>query len=121
MVLRVALGAVFIVHGWDKFGDVSSVAGFLGSLSVPAAGVLAWVVTLVELLGGVALVLGVFTHWAAKLLAINMIFALALVHFKNGFLVSAGGYEFVLVLFAAALSLSITGAGKHSLDANWKK
>lgn len=121
MVLRVALGAIFIVHGWDKFGDVSAVEGFLASLSVPAAGLLAWVVTLVELLGGIALVLGVMTHWAGKLLAVNMLFALILVHFKNGFLVSAGGYEFVLILLAASLSIAISGPGKHSLDANWKK
>ncbi|MEK7532692.1 MAG: DoxX family protein, partial [Patescibacteria group bacterium] len=68
LVLRLAVGAVFIVHGYSKVVDVAAFEGMLTSLNVPLPGFFAWVVTLVELLGGIGLVLGFLTHWAAKLL-----------------------------------------------------
>jgi putative oxidoreductase len=96
---------------------LAGVGGFFGSLGVPAAAFFAVVVSTVELVGGLMLVVGLFTHWAGKLLAINMLVAFALVHVHNGFYVNKGGFEFVLVLFAASIALSIMGAGKWSLDA----
>src|SRR3954452_892823 len=68
-VLRIVVGIVFLVHGGQKlflmgFGGVAS---FLGSLGVPAPGVFAVIVTLAELLGGLALILGLFTRIAAVL------------------------------------------------------
>jgi putative oxidoreductase len=119
LALRLAVGAVFMVHGYQKFFEMglAGVGGFFGSLGVPAAAFFAVVVSTVELVGGLMLVVGLFTHWAGKLLAINMLVAFALVHVHNGFYVNKGGFEFVLVLFAASIALSIMGAGKWSLDA----
>jgi len=77
-VLRVVVGAVFLIHGCQKlfiFG-FHGVAGFLGPLGVPAPGVAAVVLTLVEFVGGALLVLGLFTRWAAWLLAIDMVVAI---------------------------------------------
>ncbi len=121
LVLRLAVGAVFIVHGYSKVVDVAAFEGMLASISVPLPAFFAWVVTLVELLGGAALILGLLTHWAAKLIAIDMLVAILLIHWKNGFMVSGGGAEFALVLFAAAVALTITGAGKWSVDQMWHK
>lgn len=115
-ILRLAVGIVFIVHGWQKFsGGVDGVAGFLGSLGFPIASTFAVILIAVELLGGVALVLGVLTYWVAGLLAIDMLVALFAVHIGKGFFISNGGYEFVLVLLAATISLMLTGSGKCSL------
>ena len=118
LLLRIAIGVVFIANGYKKVIDMGrvNVAGFLGSLGVPLPLFFAYVVSYVELLGGAALILGLLTHWASKLLAINMLAALFLMHITKGIFVTNGGYELVLALLAGTLSLMITGAGKWSVD-----
>lgn len=119
LILRLAVGAVFAVHGWQKLTvmSVGGVAGFFGSLGIPFPEIAALVVTLVELVGGVALILGLGTRLVGALLAIDMLVALLLVHLPNGFAVENGGYEFVLVLLAASLFFALSGPGRLSLDA----
>ncbi len=116
--LRLVVGLVFLVHGGQKlfqFG-IGGTAGFLGSLGVPAPTLAAVVVTAVELLGGLALILGAFARVAAVALAVDMLVAILLVHVTAGFFVPKG-YEFVLTLLGANLTLVITGAGAASVDA----
>ena len=85
-------------------------------LQFPAPELFAVLLIAAELGGGILLILGLYTHWVAKLLAFVALVAFATVHMKNGFFLSAGGYEYTMVLFAAAFSLMITGPGKWSLD-----
>lgn len=66
---------------------------------------------------GLLVLLGLLTPLAGIGLAAGMAMAVALVHGKNGFWNSNGGYEFNLVVIAAAIALVLTGLGKHSLDA----
>ena len=117
-VLRIVVGMVFLVHGFQKllvmgFGGV---AGFFGSLGVPAPGLFAVIVTLVELLGGLALIVGLLTRLAAILLALDMLVAILTVHLPNGFFVNDGGYEFPLVLLASCAALAVAGSGEAALD-----
>lgn len=117
-LVRIVVGIVFFVHGWQKlfmFG-FEGTAGFLGSIGVPAPLVMAVVVTLVELLGGLALIVGLFTRLAAIPIAVTMLVALFTVHLANGFFVSNGGYEFVLTLFVANVSLALAGGGAFAVD-----
>src|SRR5215203_4054473 len=105
-VLRLIVGIVFVVHGGQKllvmgFGGV---AGFFGSLGVPAPGLFAVLVTLVEVLGGLALIVGLLTRLAAILLALDMLVAILTVHLPNGLFASEGGYEFPLVLLASCVA-----------------
>ena len=116
-VLRLAVGVVFLAHGGQKlfvwgFGNV---AAFMGKIGVPAPMLAAIVVTVVEFFGGLALVLGSFTRWAAALLAINMLVAIMTVHLKAGFFLPAG-VEFALTLFAANVALVLLGSGEASVD-----
>lgn len=122
LVLRVATGAIFAMHGWQKLqSGVPGVSGFLGTLGFPAPELFAVLLIAAELGGGIMLILGLYTHWVAKILALVALVALVLVHLKNGFFMSAGGYEFILLIFAASFSLMITGPGKWSLDKKMKK
>ena len=118
-ILRVVVGIVFFVHGFQKlfFVGFGGVAGMMEGLGVPAPGLFAVILTLVELLGGLALILGLFTRLAAIPLAVDMLVATLMVHLPNGFSVLPnGGYEFTLVLLAASVALAVAGPGEASLD-----
>ena len=127
LVLRIAVGLLFLMHGWQKLQGDSAI-GFFTTLGIPAAGLMGPLVTWLELLGGAALIMGLYTHWVSKLLAVNMIVAIFMVHLKplgeglpNGFLAMSGGMELALLAFAAVVSIMITGAGKWSLDSHLSK
>jgi putative oxidoreductase len=110
------------MHGWQKFaGGLDGVTGFLGTLGFPAPAVFAVLLIAAEVIGGALLILGLFTHWVAKILAVVALIALLTAHVTKGFFVSEGGYEFALLLFAACVSVAITGAGRWSLDSVWRK
>jgi|SRR3989344_2357143 len=116
-VLRIVVGSIFFVHGYMKFtAGTTAIAGFLGSLGFPAPDIFAPILIAVEVLGGAALVLGIFTHWAAKFTSIVALLAILTFHLGNGFWVQNNGYEFALMLLAGTISLGITGAGRWSLD-----
>jgi putative oxidoreductase len=117
-VLRVVVGLVFAAHGGQKlFGmGLDAVEAFFGKLGIPLPAAAAVVVTLVELLGGLALILGLFVRWAAVPLAVNMLVAMLTVHLPKGFFLPEG-VEFVLTLLAACLALALMGGGRASLDA----
>jgi putative oxidoreductase len=85
-------------------------------MGVPAANIAAPVIATLELVGGVALILGVLTRVFAALLVVNMLGALFLVHAPAGIFAAAGGYELVLILAAAAAAVALVGAGKVSVD-----
>ena len=116
-VLRVTVGIVFLVHGGQKlfvFG-FGGVAAFLGQVGIPAPGLAAVILTAVESLGGLALLLGLFTRWAAIPLAIVMLVAILAVHLKAGFFLP-DGYEFALTLLGANVALALLGSGEASVD-----
>ena len=116
--LRLALGAVFIMHGGRTLfvNGLPWLAGFLENLGVPAPMVFAAISSLIELAGGGALLLGAFTRLAALLLAGNMAIAFFLVHMTKGFFVPKGGFEFVMVLFAGCVSILLAGAQRVSVE-----
>ena len=123
--LRLALGAVFIAHGLQKaFGVLGGpgIEGFtkmLSGLGLTPAEPLAYAVACIELLGGLCLILGVFTRVASCLLFAVMAVAVLKVHLTKGFFLMDGGYEYNLVIMAACLALLIAGPGKLSASKNF--
>ena len=117
-LLRIVVGIVFVMHGQQKLFEmgVGGVGGFFASLGVPAPQLAAVVVSVLETVGGLALILGVLTRLFGLLLAGDMLVALLLVHRPNGFFAGNGGVELVLLLGVAALALALTGAGALALD-----
>lgn len=114
--LRVVTGAVFAMHGWQKLTvmGVAGTSGFLGSLGFPAPDLFAILLIAAELGGGILLILGAWTHWVAKILAFVALVALLTVHITKGFFLP--GYEFILLILAASISLMVSGGGKWSVD-----
>lgn len=117
-ILRVITGFLFAAHGWQKFNEftIAGTQAAFSQMGVPAAQVTAPVIATLELLGGLALILGVLTRVFAVLLAADMLGALFLVHASAGVFVATGGYELVLLLAAAALAVALVGAGTLSAD-----
>lgn len=115
--LRLAVGAVFLMHGGQKlliFG-LGGTTGFFGQIGIQPAAFWAVVVTFAELLGGLALVLGLLSRYAALILSGDMIVAIITFHRSRGFFLPEG-YEFALTLLGASLTLLLTGPGPRSLD-----
>jgi putative oxidoreductase len=117
-LLRIVVGIIFVMHGQQKLFEmgVGGVSGFFASLGVPASQLAAFVVSLLETIGGVALILGVLTRLFGLLLTGDMLVALLLVHRHNGFFAGNGGVELALLLGTAALALALTGPGALALD-----
>ena len=119
---RLALGIIFVVSGVGKVfaigpkaTGIDAFAGMLAQLEIPLPTVAAWGVGVLELVGGILLLIGLLTRIVAALLAVDMAVATVLVHLPNGFVVSDGGYEYTLVLMLSALGLALSGPGVISV------
>ncbi len=114
LVLRIVLGVIMVGHGYPKvFGGLSHHVQMVGSLGLP--GWLAYFSAAAEFLGGILIIAGLWTRCAAVAVLINMVVAIAKVHWKNG-LLGNGGYQFPLALAAMAFALIFLGAGPIALD-----
>jgi putative oxidoreductase len=115
LLLRLALGTVFISHGYPKLfthtREIMQVFEHMGF-----AGYFVYIAGAVEFFGGAVLILGLFTRVAALLLTSEMAMALWRVHLPQGPITMVKNYEFPLVLAAAAFTLATVGAGLISID-----
>ena len=114
-VLRIATGIVFLDHGYQKLFKmgIGGVTGFFGHVGVPLAGVMATLITFLEVFGAIAIIVGFLTRPLALAFVLDMLGAILLVQLKNGF----SKYELEFLLCAASLALFFAGAGKYSVDA----
>jgi putative oxidoreductase len=117
LVLRLVVGVTFLLHGLDKFTDLSATERLFGSLGIPAPGVMAPIVAVTETASGLLLVAGLATPLVGTALAVDMSVALFTDHIDDGFFADDGGIELVLLLGAASLALALTGPGRFSADA----
>jgi putative oxidoreductase len=120
-LLRMVLGVAMVYNGYSKvipagglhgnsFAALEHHSHFVASLGLPYW--LGYVSALTEFLGGILILLGLLTRFAAFMIAINMLVALLLVNRHHGY----SGSEYSLALFAIAVMLLFTGAGAMAVD-----
>ena len=128
--LRLIIGYGFMAHGWAKLSrGPAGFAKLLEQIGAPLPEVAAWVSTLIELLGGLAILAGAFVAAVSIPLIVMMLVAMFTVHLRYGFsaintigLTADGprfgppGYEVNLLYIAGLLALILGGAGPFSID-----
>ncbi len=115
LVLRVALGASFMFHGYPKLSEPARWLKAFPGFGFPSY--FAYISGILELFGGGLLVIGLFTRGTALLLAIEMGLVLGRTKIPAVGIYAFGQYELPLLLGAMALALATTGAGIISIDA----
>ena len=113
MGLRAAVGVIFIVHGYGKFGNERFIE-WMGSMGISPE--FAIIIAAGELVPGILLIIGVLSRISASILAIIMLAAIFVVKEASS-LAGDGGYEFDLILLASCLVFIVMGPGRISLAA----
>lgn len=121
LVVRVLAGVIMTAHGWQKlteFGPANFGEQVLAGLGVPLPVFMGYLVTLVELVSGILLIVGLLSRLAALLLTIDLVVVILLVKVNVGFLsgINGTGAELELALIACFLVILLAGPGKLSVD-----
>ena len=115
--LRILAGIAFIIHGLPKISNIVGTEHFFTNMiGLPA--VMALPIGLLEVIGGIALLVGVLTRIGSILFIIEMIGSTIVAKLSRGFV---GGYELDLLLMAISISLLMTGPGRISIEWNLLK
>jgi len=115
LLLRLALGIIFVFHGYPKlFTHTRDAIAMFEKMQFP--GYFAYIAGVFEFFGGLVLILGIFTRLAGLLLTCEMAVALWRVHLPQGPITQVKNFEFPLLLATACFALATIGAGAISLD-----
>jgi putative oxidoreductase len=113
LFLRLALGIIFISHGYPKLVHASDMHGFFVQHGLPPY--FAEIAGVLETFGGGLLILGLFTRVTGLLFTIEMAVAIWKVHSGGGYL-AVHNYEFPMALAVACFALATVGASRISID-----
>lgn len=126
-VMRVVIGLLFIAHGLAKLQapmGVQSLATGLGAMGFPGPLMWAWIVVLVEAIGGLFLVLGIFTRVSALLVGVIMVVAVIKVKWAAGLISAPGkglGLDYPIVYLLPLIAIFLQGPGRYSIEGSFKK
>jgi len=117
LVVRVAVGWNLVVHGYPKLlnGSNEAILKAFGDLGYTPPAFWFWASGLIETLGGISLILGLFTRFFAAAAAIEMLFIMV-TYWANGFNWMRRGYEYVLLWGLLCFAIALRGGGSYSLD-----
>ena len=113
LVVRIVVGVIFAAHGSQKLFGAFGGTGL--AATVDQMGSIGYLVTIGEFFGGVGLIVGLLCRFSAASLIVIMFGAIAMVHGKNGFFLSAGGFEYNLALIGLLVPTLIAGPGKFAI------
>ena len=119
LILRLVLGLTLAAHGYNKFfggGRIPGTAGWFESIGMKYGKFQAVVAASTEISAGLGLAAGLLTPIPAAGFVALMFVAAWTVHRANGFFIVKEGWEYNLILAAAAVAVATTGAGQYSLD-----
>lgn len=116
LIIRIILGIMFAWHGYQKLTGLEETIGFFSTLGLPA--LVAYLVVIIELLGGILLILGFFVPIVSLLLAAVMVGAISFTGPKGSILF---GHEYEIVLLCITLGLAMLGGGALSVQSMMKK
>lgn len=119
LIARVIVGVVLIAHGLQKFltWGIAGTTESFAQMGVPLPQVSAPLAAVVEVVGGLLLLVGAFSAVTGVIVALLMAGAAVIVHVGNGIFVADGGWELVGVIAATALAAGVAGPGRYSVDA----
>jgi len=106
LLLRVATGLIFLMHGWSKVNGLSGVIAMFGHMGFPVW--VAYFIAWLEVIGGLGLILGIATRFFGAVFGIEMLVATFLIGFGRGL-----GLEFYLAMVSFAIALM--GSGRFSV------
>jgi len=115
--VRVAMGLIFVIAGWGKvMGGVGNVAAAFARMGIPAPGIAGPFIAYLELIGGAALLVGLFSRWLGLVFALEFVVATFYVKFAaQGW--NAGRLD--LMLLGGGLLLFVAGPGRAAIDRLW--
>jgi putative oxidoreductase len=117
-MVRVVVGVMFLMHVWGKFniGAGAVAANVMAKNGLEPALTWAYITMALEVVGGICLVIGLFTRFFGAACAIEMLIALIMVHLPKGYAAGGGGYEYVLLIGAVCFLIALRGGGPYSVD-----
>jgi putative oxidoreductase len=115
LIVRVIVGVIFFVHGAQKVFGVFGGKGLVETVRQMNLGPTGYLVSIGECFGGLGLIVGFLTRFSAASNILIMLGAIAIVHGKNGFLLSNGGYEYNLALIGLLVPILLAGPGAYSI------
>ena len=123
LIARVGLGAIMITHGWRRWqvDGIGKQVEYLQKFNTPYAEVAAWGGTLLELIGGIFLIVGALTPLVALAFLVQSILIVAYTSWYRGIYVDKGGYEYSVALGLLSLIFVVFGAGRASIDALFRR
>ncbi|TVQ65447.1 MAG: DoxX family protein [Balneolaceae bacterium] len=114
LLLRIGVGLIFIVAGWGKLNGIDGTAEFFGNIGIPLPVIMAWVVAIVEFVGGIMVLAGYRIQLPALLLAFTMLVAIITTKLGGDDVFRAMRLDLMLLL--ASLALMFIGSGSYSAD-----
>lgn len=123
LLARLVLGAIMIAHGWRRYfvDGMQSQIDYLNQFAVPQSAIFAYGATILELVGGVFLIVGALTPFVALAYAAQMGMTIAWTNWFRGPFLATQGYEYHLALGAFAMAFVGVGAGRASIDGLFRR
>ena len=115
LLVRIVVGVIFAAHGAQKLFGAFGGMGLAKTVEMMGGGVLPYLVTIGEFFGGIGLIFGFLSRFSAASLIVIMVGAIAMVHGKNGFFSSSGGFEYNLALIGLLIPILLCGPGAFSI------